>query len=144
MPKYLSPGVYVEEIDSGSRPIEGVGTAVAAFIGLAEKGPFNKPTCQQLDTVHHQLRRFRRGRMPGGVGFRRTSRTVAATLHRPDRRRRGRKRRRTPTAASRPHAGHTGQPRVVALDPAPPRSIKVEIDEFQQEGQDGQEGARRH
>ena len=44
MPTYLSPGVYVEEIDSGSRPIEGVGTAVAAFIGLAEKGPFNKPT----------------------------------------------------------------------------------------------------
>jgi uncharacterized protein len=44
MPQYLSPGVYVEEIDSGSRPIEGVGTAVAAFVGLAEKGPFNEPT----------------------------------------------------------------------------------------------------
>ncbi|MDT5010222.1 MAG: uncharacterized protein QOH57_1839 [Mycobacterium sp.] len=44
MPTYLSPGVYVEETDSGSRPIEGVGTAVAAFIGLAEKGPFNQPT----------------------------------------------------------------------------------------------------
>ena len=29
MPQYLSPGVYVEEVDSGSRPIEGVGTAVA-------------------------------------------------------------------------------------------------------------------
>ena len=39
MPTYLSPGVYVEETDSGSRPIEGVGTAVAAFVGLAEKGP---------------------------------------------------------------------------------------------------------
>ena len=44
MPTYLSPGVYVEELDSGSRPIEGVGTAVAAFVGLAEKGPFNTPT----------------------------------------------------------------------------------------------------
>jgi phage tail sheath protein FI len=44
MPTFLSPGVYVQETDSGSRPIEGVGTAVAAFIGLAEKGPFNKPT----------------------------------------------------------------------------------------------------
>ncbi|MDT5091987.1 MAG: uncharacterized protein QOH60_1350 [Mycobacterium sp.] len=44
MPTYLSPGVYVEETDSGSRPIEGVGTAVAAFIGLAERGPFNQPT----------------------------------------------------------------------------------------------------
>jgi uncharacterized protein len=44
MPTYLSPGVYVEEVDSGSRPIEGVGTAVAAFVGLAEAGPFNEPT----------------------------------------------------------------------------------------------------
>jgi uncharacterized protein len=44
MPTYLSPGVYVEEVDSGSRPIEGVGTAVAAFVGLAEEGPFNTPT----------------------------------------------------------------------------------------------------
>jgi hypothetical protein len=43
MPQYLSPGVYVEEVDSGSRPIEGVGTAVAAFIGLAPKGPTNQP-----------------------------------------------------------------------------------------------------
>jgi hypothetical protein len=31
----------VEEVDRGSKPIEGVGTAVAAFIGFAEKGPFN-------------------------------------------------------------------------------------------------------
>ena len=44
MPTYLSPGVYVDEVDSGSRPIEGVGTAVAAFVGLAEQGPFNAPT----------------------------------------------------------------------------------------------------
>jgi phage tail sheath protein FI len=44
MPTYLSPGVYVEEIDSGSRPIEGVGTAVAAFVGIAAQGPLNKPT----------------------------------------------------------------------------------------------------
>ena len=44
MPTYLSPGVYVEELEAGSRPIEGVGTAVAAFVGLAEKGPVNEPT----------------------------------------------------------------------------------------------------
>jgi phage tail sheath protein FI len=44
MPTYLSPGVYVEELEAGSRPIAGVGTAVAAFIGLAERGPFNTPT----------------------------------------------------------------------------------------------------
>ncbi len=44
MPQYLSPGVYVEEVEAGSRPIEGVGTAVAAFVGLAAQGPFNEPT----------------------------------------------------------------------------------------------------
>lgn len=44
MPSYLSPGVYVEEVEAGSRPIEGVGTAVAAFVGLAAAGPYNAPT----------------------------------------------------------------------------------------------------
>ncbi|MFF4181843.1 phage tail sheath family protein [Streptomyces sp. NPDC001691] len=44
MPNYLSPGVYVEEVASGSRPIEGVGTSVAAFVGLAPVGPLNEPT----------------------------------------------------------------------------------------------------
>ena len=44
MPTYLSPGVYVEEVDGGSRPIEGVGTAVAAFVGFAAQGPVNTPT----------------------------------------------------------------------------------------------------
>ncbi|MFE1957071.1 phage tail sheath family protein [Streptomyces sp. NPDC059479] len=44
MPSYLSPGVYVEEVQSGSRPIEGVGTSVAAFVGFAQRGPFNEPT----------------------------------------------------------------------------------------------------
>jgi uncharacterized protein len=44
MPSYLTPGVYVEEVQSGARPIEGVGTAVAAFLGFAETGPFHQPT----------------------------------------------------------------------------------------------------
>jgi uncharacterized protein len=44
MPQYLSPGVYVEEVQTGARPIEGVGTAVAAFVGFAEQGPFHQPT----------------------------------------------------------------------------------------------------
>ena len=41
---YQTPGVYVEEMPPGSRPIEGVGTSVAAFVGFAEMGPRNKPT----------------------------------------------------------------------------------------------------
>src|SRR3970040_1860571 len=47
MPNYLSPGVYVEEVEAGSRPIEGVGTAVAAFVGLAARGPTHAPTLIQ-------------------------------------------------------------------------------------------------
>jgi phage tail sheath protein FI len=43
MPEYLSPGVYVQEVDSGTRPIEGVGTACAAFSGMAPEGPANMP-----------------------------------------------------------------------------------------------------
>ncbi len=43
VPTYLSPGVYMEEVSSGSKPIEGVGTAVAAFVGFAEQGPANEP-----------------------------------------------------------------------------------------------------
>ncbi len=37
MPTYLSPGVYVEEVDRGTKPIEAVGTAVAAFVGYTER-----------------------------------------------------------------------------------------------------------
>ena len=44
MPTYLSPGVYMEEVSSGSKPIEGVGTAVAGFVGFAAKGPAHEPT----------------------------------------------------------------------------------------------------
>ncbi|QKV73720.1 phage tail sheath subtilisin-like domain-containing protein [Amycolatopsis sp. Hca4] len=43
MPNYLSPGVYTEEVSSGSKPIEGVGTAVAGFVGFAEQGPVDEP-----------------------------------------------------------------------------------------------------
>ncbi|ODA40660.1 phage tail sheath family protein [Desulfosporosinus sp. BG] len=39
MPEYLSPGVYVEEIEIGSKPIEGVSTSTAGFLGEAERGP---------------------------------------------------------------------------------------------------------
>jgi len=44
---YQSPGVYVEEVDRGTKPIEGVGTSVAAFIGFtarAEEPPRNGDT----------------------------------------------------------------------------------------------------
>ena len=39
-----SPGVYIQEMPSGSMPIEGVGTAIAAFIGVTAEGPYNELT----------------------------------------------------------------------------------------------------
>ena len=34
MPQYLSPGVYVEEVPPLARPIAGVGTSTAGFVGV--------------------------------------------------------------------------------------------------------------
>lgn len=41
MAEYLSPGVYVEEFDSGPVPMQGVSTSTAGFVGVAEKGPIS-------------------------------------------------------------------------------------------------------
>ena len=38
----LHPGVYIQEVPSGVRPIEGASTSTAAFIGKAEKGPLDR------------------------------------------------------------------------------------------------------
>ena len=44
MPPTLTyPGVYIQELPSGSRAITGVATAVAAFVGRAPRGPVNEP-----------------------------------------------------------------------------------------------------
>ncbi|MGW5720020.1 phage tail sheath family protein [Amycolatopsis sp. NPDC003865] len=39
MPEYLSPGVYVEEVDAGPRPIAGVSTSTAGMVGVTQRGP---------------------------------------------------------------------------------------------------------
>lgn len=38
------PGVYIEEISSGFRAISGVSTSIAAFVGMAKRGPLLEPT----------------------------------------------------------------------------------------------------
>lgn len=43
MPEYLAPGVFVEEVDRGSKAIEGVSTSTAAMVGVTERGPVNRP-----------------------------------------------------------------------------------------------------
>jgi uncharacterized protein len=35
MPTYLTPGIYIEEVSGGARPIQAVGTSTAGFIGEA-------------------------------------------------------------------------------------------------------------
>src|SRR5439155_12717684 len=44
MATYLAPGVYVEIKPSGSKPIEAVSTSIAAFVGVAGKGPIGRAT----------------------------------------------------------------------------------------------------
>jgi uncharacterized protein len=39
MPSLLHPGVYVQEVPSAVKPIAGVSTSTAAFIGVADQGP---------------------------------------------------------------------------------------------------------
>jgi uncharacterized protein len=41
MPEH--PGVFVEEAPTGARPIEGVGTSTAAFVGATPSGPLDAP-----------------------------------------------------------------------------------------------------
>jgi phage tail sheath protein FI len=43
LPRTLTPGVYVKEVPAQAKPIEGVGTSIAAFVGIAPGGPANRP-----------------------------------------------------------------------------------------------------
>ena len=61
MPEYLAPGVYVEEIDTGSKPIEGVSTSTAGMIGVTERGPVGVP---MLTTSYGEFERIFGGILP--------------------------------------------------------------------------------
>ena len=39
MPQYLSPGVYIEELDVGPHPIQGVSTSTTGMVGVTVRGP---------------------------------------------------------------------------------------------------------
>ena len=54
MPEYLHPGVYIEEIERGPRPIEGVPTSTAAMLGEAERGS----TTPRLVTSYKDYQRW--------------------------------------------------------------------------------------
>lgn len=55
MPEYLAPAVYVEEVDTGSKPIEGVSTSTCGVVGVTERGPANVPI---LVTSYGEYRRW--------------------------------------------------------------------------------------
>ncbi len=61
MPEYLTPGVYIEEFEIGAKPIEGVSTSTAGFLGEAERGP----TIPQLVTSWLQFQRVYGGYITG-------------------------------------------------------------------------------
>ena len=44
MPSYLTPGVYIEEVPSGSASLSMGATAIAAFVGYTEKAPTDDPS----------------------------------------------------------------------------------------------------
>ena len=48
---YASPGVYVEEIDRGTKPIEGVGVSMPAFVGITQKVPMKKSMVLEGDKM---------------------------------------------------------------------------------------------
>ena len=39
MATYTYPGVYIQETNTGNKPIEGVSTSIVGFLGIAERGP---------------------------------------------------------------------------------------------------------
>jgi uncharacterized protein len=43
MPSYLTPGVYIEEVPSGSASLSAGATAIAAFVGFTERAPDDDP-----------------------------------------------------------------------------------------------------
>ena len=43
MPTYLTPGVYFEKADQAGAPVPSLRTDIAAFIGIAQRGPVNQP-----------------------------------------------------------------------------------------------------
>lgn len=55
MPEYLSPGVYVEEVPSAIKPIAGVSTSTAGFIGIVPDALPVPPTLAKAKDITDQV-----------------------------------------------------------------------------------------
>lgn len=79
---YFAPGVYVEEVDRGSRPIDGVQTNIAGFIGFTEAvqggAEIGKPML--VTTWNQYLEYFGKDGSDGFAQFRHDSRDYYAYL----------------------------------------------------------------
>ena len=67
MPTYQAPGVYVEEVDSGSKPLAAAATSVAAFIGFTETEPDDDHVGPRLVTSWADYERSFGGFTPGAM-----------------------------------------------------------------------------
>jgi phage tail sheath protein FI len=65
MPEYLSPGVYIEEFEIGAKPIEGVSTSTAGFLGPTMRGPLEP----RFITGFEQFKRIYGGYLPVDVTY---------------------------------------------------------------------------
>ncbi|HET8682778.1 MAG TPA: phage tail sheath C-terminal domain-containing protein [Micromonosporaceae bacterium] len=67
MPNYFSPGIYVEEVPSGARPIGAVGTSVAGFVGVAPDPAARVDEAVAINTWSDFLRVYASGDNPPGT-----------------------------------------------------------------------------
>ncbi|WP_347329655.1 phage tail sheath family protein [Marinimicrobium locisalis] len=58
MTTYLTPGVYVEEVPSGARPIQAVGTSTAGFVGVAPDASAHLHEPRAINSWSQFLREF--------------------------------------------------------------------------------------
>lgn len=58
MPNYMTPGVYIEEVSTGARPIQAVGTSTAAFVGVAPNRNARSDVAVAINNWSQFLREF--------------------------------------------------------------------------------------
>lgn len=69
MPHYASPGVYVEEVSGGARPIGAVGTSTAGFVGTAPSPDARRNEAVAIGSWSEFLRIFAAGDRAQGTAL---------------------------------------------------------------------------
>jgi phage tail sheath protein FI len=58
MPEYFAPGIYIEEVPGGARPIQRVGTRTAGFVGVAQDPDKHVNEVVAINNWLHFVREF--------------------------------------------------------------------------------------